>query len=635
MRRPTFETEVTFKDLGPDLGLEEEALRLSGKAQGEYDTKTLTWKGSARSHGGASIESVGQLRAPWDALTLRPNPRALSTDLVIEALPLESFQSLAQQQIRGTVDMRLSAHDWGTAEERVNTEIQLANIDVDGLETAQGNLSAHLEKNHFQGSLHLAAKNYSIDGTGETTVLRQGMWGVELGDTQSGFLNAKDVPLRVLRSFVGSQIAAISGKVDLNLKAESKADRTEIAADFELQNGALQIPSLGQQFRDIDLKGKWQNGAIVVNKATFSGSSGRGLLKAKAEMDNLKPVNAAVHLKVERNHRIPISLLGMGIGELWGDIQTDFDFDHDKRTVAVSTKINKFHLWFPELPTKSIQSLAPAEQVKVGVVVGSNEFVSVPLQPVEEQEKTSNPWTFGAQFDLGDEFWLQQGPSRRIQVTGQAQVEVADEVRVHGKLGLARGMFELNGRAFEVHRGTITFQPDEPDNPLIMLDARWYSPEGITVIATFTGPAKTGTLSLTSDPPLREDQVVSLLLFGDTSGLGEGAASGASDSASQAAVVGGSLASSGLNQALGHVKAVDLTTRVRGEDGNVRPEVVVQLTNSLSAQLGYNLEEPSPGKSPDRALLTFEARLAFGSSISATIGDQGSSLVNWVWRYRY
>jgi translocation and assembly module TamB len=206
---------------------------------------------------------------------------------------------------------------------------------------------------------------------------------------------------------------------------------------------------------------------------------------------------------------------------------------------------------------------------------------------------------------------------------------------VHGKLTLARGQFELNGRDFEVHRGTITFQPDEPDNPLVVLDARWYSPEGITVIASFTGPVKSGTLSLSSDPALREDQVVSLLLFGDTSGLGEGAVSGDANSSNQAAVVGGSLASSGLNQALGRFKAVDLSTRVRGEEGNVRPEVVVQLTNSLSAQLGYNLEEPSPGKSPDRTLLTFEARLVGGSSISATVGDQGSSLVNWVWRYRY
>src|SRR5690606_22697995 len=151
------------------------------------------------------------------------------------------------------------------------------------------------------GSLHVAAKDYAIDGTWETSVLSKCVWGVELGDTQRGFVNAKDVPLQILRSLVATQIAGIYAKVELYLMDESTADRQEIAADFALQNGALQIPSLGQQFRDIDLKGKWQNGAIVVDKATFSGSSGRGLLKAKALMENLKPVSAAVHLKVERN----------------------------------------------------------------------------------------------------------------------------------------------------------------------------------------------------------------------------------------------------------------------------------------------------------------------------------------------
>lgn len=635
MRRPTFKTEVTFENLGPDSVLEGRALRLSGRAHGEYDAKTLKWNASGRSPRGANVESTGELEAPWDASTLSPKPRVLSTDLSIRSLPLESFQSLAQQQVRGTVDMTLLVKDWGTTQERVNAEVKLVDLDVPGVERAQGRFGALLEENQIQGSLLLSGKSYSVAGVGEVSILREGMWGVELGDKQGGSLKAKDLPLGIVQSIVGSQVAGISGKANLNLRAESEANRVEIAADFKLKNGALQLPSLGQQFRDIGLEGTWRNGKIVVERASFSGISGRATLKAEAEMENFKPLRAAVHLKVERKSRLPVSLLGMGMGEIWGDLKTDCDFDHENRHITISTKINKFHLWFPELPTHSVQALAPAERIKVGVVVGTDEFVQVALQPVTKQDKTQDPWTVRAKFDLGDEFWLQQGPSRRIQLTGRAQLEVADEVRVRGNLGLARGTFELNGRAFEVHRGTITFQPDEPDNPLIVLDARWYSPEGITVIAAFSGPAKTGTLSLTSDPPLRDDQVVSLLLFGDTSGLGEGAASGGSDSANQAATVGGSLASSGLNQALGRIKGVDLTTRVRGEDGNVRPEVVVQLTNSLSAQLGYNLEEPSPGKSPDRTLLTFEARLVGGSAVSATIGDQGSSLVNWVWRYRY
>jgi hypothetical protein len=234
---------------------------------------------------------------------------------------------------------------------------------------------------------------------------------------------------------------------------------------------------------------------------------------------------------------------------------------------------------------------------------------------------------------LGNNFWLTQGTLRRIQVTGDLSLLVASELQTSGTLHLPRGQFELNGRMFEIHRGTISLQPEEPDNPIIVVEAHWESPEGILVIAKFTGPAKSGEMSLTSDPPLRNDQIVSLLLFGDPSGLGQGSESG--NSSNQAAVVGGAVATKGINNALRRYEGIDLSTRVRGEVNNVRPELVVQITKSLSAQLGYNLEEPSPGKSPDRTLLTFELRLMGGSSLSLTAGDRGTTLFDWVWRYRY
>jgi hypothetical protein len=82
--------------------------------------------------------------------------------------------------------------------------------------------------------------------------------------------------------------------------------------------------------------------------------------------------------------------------------------------------------------------------------------------------------------------------------------------------------------------------------------------------------------------------------------------------------------------------AVDVSTRIDSDDsGNARPEVVVQLSSSLSAQLGYNLVPPVPGKSPDRTLLTLELRLVAGHSLATTVGDKGTGIVDWTWRFRY
>src|SRR5690606_26725013 len=131
------------------------------------------------------------------------------------------------------------------------------------------------------------------------------------------------------------------------------------------------------------------------------------------------------------------------------------------------------------------------------------------------------------------------------------------------------------------------FQPDDPANPIIVAEARWQSPEGTVVIARFLGPVQSGEMTLASEPPLPTDQIVSLLLFGDTAGLNGSTDSSGSSSDAQAVAVGGSVATQGLNQALSRVEAVDISTRIdtAGSD-SVRPEVVIQLTNSISAQVG-------------------------------------------------
>jgi hypothetical protein len=275
MKQPKLEAEATFENLGPDSVLENESLLLSGKASGEYDGKSLVWKVQALSARGAKVNSTGELLAPWNARTLRPTLSKLSTNLVVKSFPLQSIQSFAAQRVRGTVDLRVSVDDWGTAQEKVNAEMGLLNIDVAGLAPAQGQLRAHLEQGQAQGSLELSGSDYSLSGTGELAVLREGMWGVKLGETRRGNIDAKGIPLALLQSIVGPQVAGISGTADLQLEAQSTPAGATIAAEVEFKDGAFQIPSLGQQLRDIDLKARWNNDEIVVDTASFRGSAGR------------------------------------------------------------------------------------------------------------------------------------------------------------------------------------------------------------------------------------------------------------------------------------------------------------------------------------------------------------------------
>ncbi len=618
---------------------QESEIRLSGGATAAYDSNKLIWETELTGKVGESLVSEGTLVAPWNSRKLRPELGALSMSAQLRSFPLEAVGALELQNIRGPVNLELDVDGWGTPGRRAQAQLELGDVLVRGisLKGTQVKMSANAEQ--IKGEVHLRNDDFFLEGKGTMGLEASKAWLPVLGESMSGELKATDVPLQLLRPLVSSELPGLGGRLSAQIRASQKAQERRVDATVQIRDGRVQVPSVGQRLQDINLDLVWdREGNINLKNASFRGTSGKGRLEAKAKMNGLQPESAELRVIVERDERLPVSLLGMGIGEFWGDIQNKFKFDWDQQKIAIDTNVNEFQLAFPELPTGQIQTLDADEHIQVGTVDQQGDWIEVALQPIEEPTQ-DDPWSVELAVDLGREFWLQQGPTRRIQIGGKLRVAALanEDVRIQGQLNLARGRIEINGRMFEVREGTITFQPAEPDNPVIVANARWESSEGITVIARFEGPVKSGEMTLTSDPPLPKGQVLSLLLFGDTAGL-ESVGSGGeqTDGANQAAAVGGSVAAQGFNQALSRIEGIDLSTRVAGgESGNVRPEVVIQLTNSLSAEVGYNLQEPSPGKSPDRTLLSLELRLIGGHSLSATVGDRGTSLLDWVWRYRY
>jgi autotransporter translocation and assembly factor TamB len=160
------------------------------------------------------------------------------------------------------------------------------------------------------------------------------------------------------------------------------------------------------------------------------------------------------------------------------------------------------------------------------------------------------------------------------------------------------------------------------------------------VYAEFVGPVETGKLTLRSEPPLRDDQILSLLLFGSSDGSfgasgGDGAADPWGSVEDTALVAGGNVVARGLNLELRRLTTLDIQTRIGPREGQPQPEVAVQLSPRVTAELAYRLEAPTPGRAPDRTYLTLDLRLFRNWSLSTTIGDAGSFVLDLLWRHRY
>src|SRR5690606_12293777 len=152
---------------------------------------------------------------------------------------------------------------------------------------------------------------------------------------------------------------------------------------------------------------------------------------------------------------------------------------------------------------QGIQALEQAEHVRVGYFRQDREFVTVPLQPLEEPSAPSDQLTI-VTVDLGD-LSVEQGDQVEVGVGGKITAKLGNELDVTGKLETKRGTLFISGKTFEIERGTVTFTGGPPDTPIISAVARYDSPAGYTVYAEYTGTASEGKLGLRSEPPLSQD----------------------------------------------------------------------------------------------------------------------------------
>jgi hypothetical protein len=128
------------------------------------------------------------------------------------------------------------------------------------------------------------------------------------------------------------------------------------------------------------------------------------------------------------------------------------------------------------------------------------------------------------------------------------------------------------------------------------------------------------------------------LLYGGDSNTAPGRLQSAfnanSNTGSAGAVIAGGAAATGVNRVLSSVTPLAITTRVTNEAQNPTPEVALQLSPKLSAEISYRTRKPRFGENPDRALVTLDWRFRRNWSVATTFGAQ-SSVVDLIWQYRY
>ena len=281
-----------------------------------------------------------------------------------------------------------------------------------------------------------------------------------------------------------------------------------------------------------------------------------------------------------------------------------------------------------------MQPLDEVEGIRIGARLTDGTFTTIPIQPLElgkaDAESASK---MRVRLRLKD-VEIKRGQQLQVKLGGELLMTNEDgESRMQGRLELRSGKLDVQGKLFDVERGLVTFSGD-PSNPNVAATARWDSPLGYSVYAEYSGDIENGKITLRSEPPLNQDQIASLLMFGDPEGS-VGAGSGDSNSAATAVGVAGDTAARGINKALSDLTELDVAARIDTSTGTSRPELVVQLSPRVSAKVTRAIGEPQAGQPPDLTFFTVEFRFTRSWSVSAVVGDHGGSGMDLIWRRRY
>jgi autotransporter translocation and assembly factor TamB len=544
----------------------------------------------------------------------------------LDRLDLEGIPALKNRQIEGIVSGTARVA-YGASERSVSANLVAHPLRAGQTTLDRINVALDAAPGHLRGAVDAGGRS----GTLRANVSSGLAWparGVPslTGDIVAS-LAARQFRLAALAPLVSGKVNELDGLLDSNLGARVEGGKVTLSGSGALRDGVLQIPAVGQRFESISARVNVAPAAILIDDVRARGITGGLRGSAKLELDeHLALRELDTQLEIDKAQKIPITLEGVAMGDAWGKIEAHVKNTPDR--VAVRIRVPEIHVDVPDTDRAGVQSLEPNENVRIGARRADAVFAALPLEPIETPEE--NPTLVDVDVELGS-VWVRRGDLVNAELTGKIHVAAAEKAQVTGRIDLKGGTLDVSGKRFEIESGTVTFTGGDPSNPTVSAVARWNSPAGYVVSATYTGTATKGKLTLTAEPSLSQDEIVNLILFGTP----EGANASGGDTASEAVGVAGGTAARGINRAISDLTHLDIQARVDTSTGAARPELMIPVSPRVSARVTRAIGDPPPGSSPDRTFLTLELRLKRAWALSALLGDRGASALDLIWRKHY
>jgi translocation and assembly module TamB len=414
-------------------------------------------------------------------------------------------------------------------------------------------------------------------------------------------LDARQFDLSFLSGSQLPMVRTIGGLLQADAQLRGTLGAPSYRGTFQWKDGQLALDGYGE-YRDVQVALDVKDESLELSQ--LSARSGSGTLQFTARANR----------KTTEGRNGPESYYALtGQGEMKDfplvsddqlmatlSLRTTIEGSVSDRQVYLSdVTLPEAHIHLPEAKRKDVQSMDRPE----GIVLVRN---GVPLDPDKRKKAPADgtaPGTAtggaGTQEESQMRYELIVNAPRNLWIHGSdINTELGfdrglrvqyqnEELSLGGTVKVLRGDVEVLGRRFSVQNSSYVRFTGPPSQPFINATAEYDNERaGVKVFVAIRGQGKDFTIKPTSDPPLPETEIYTLLATGRrTLRAGSGAST---MNQGQVATVLGSVLASQVRNALAAKLPLDVFTLEAGDEGlaGTRLEVGKYLTEKL--YLGYS-----------------------------------------------
>jgi translocation and assembly module TamB len=567
-----------------------------------------------------------------------------SAKVKMASFPLDTVESLADRGVRGHVSGEATLDD-------LHKDAKLhAKIDFDQLKVGRATYkTGGIVVDARDGKLLADVRLEQSDGYANLHATTGLAWGADLAPSMDpnanleAKLDAKSFRAAAILPFVDSVMNELDGRIDADatVKLGPGFSDPTLSGSVAYHDGTLQLAALGEEFKNARARVSFEPGGVVkVTDVYMRGADGELTADAQVKTRGLGFSTASANLHIPRRKPLDVAMQGQPIGAISGEVKIAATSSEDGKQMDVKVSVPTMDLALPQKLKSGLQQLSDQDEIRVGTFRDEKTFVKLPLdkddtEPPPAQKPVGT--IMNVDIALGD-ITIVQGSQARIVLTGNPHVKITNTTELSGQIEVKEGKVDVQGKQFHVERGTITFQPDDPSNPIIVATAEWTAEDGSKVYADFVGPVKTGKVNLRSDPSRPKNEILALILFGTADGANAAPPppGRAPDGTTKAATsLGGGFAAQGLTEAMDDLTGIQATARIdTTRSANPAPEIEIQIARRISLAFEHILGTP-PISEPDTNLAIVDWRFRKNWSMETTLGDRGKVAVDGVWTKRY